>query len=262
MMKAVVILTAMALGAAAPALAANHIGRLMETPPPGGGGFICFTDSNGNVIPGSCTFGNAPFVVDVPQAFNGTDVDDFVNGSSRLTGNGGPGGGGGGAFNWLWGESLIFNLITGRWEYENLFTRLYEQIGDTGHLIIPDMFGDINNDGVLDDLDIMYSWIDINACGGVLPAFSLGDSFNVVDGKIAGYECMWFSPTPIFLDPVNGPRPTGGNWFTGVTTVYATHDGMAFIPPMVPEPDTWALMIAGFAVAGTALRRRKAQLIA
>lgn len=46
---------------------------------------------------------------------------------------------------------------------------------------------------------------------------------------------------------------------SGGTTLFLNDDGNAFvaIDAVVPEPQTWALMISGFGLAGAALRRRR-----
>ena len=62
-------------------------------------------------------------------------------------------------------------------------------------------------------------------------------------------------------------RAAGAGWQGGddegygLDNVVLTYDGVRAPPGGVPEPTSWALMIAGFGLAGTALRRRR-QLVA
>ena len=46
-----------------------------------------------------------------------------------------------------------------------------------------------------------------------------------------------------------------GQWLSGTITL--THDGVETPLPAVPEPASWAMMIAGFGLVGGALRRRQ-----
>jgi hypothetical protein len=50
---------------------------------------------------------------------------------------------------------------------------------------------------------------------------------------------------------------TGGTGFVGVFN--GTVNGRINVPGAVPEPATWAMMIAGFGLAGSAARRRRLQ---
>jgi PEP-CTERM motif len=70
-----------------------------------------------------------------------------------------------------------------------------------------------------------------------------------------------FSPTPLFLDARNG---TAGGVFSRVYSVdgttYALNRGLVTgfaSGAVVPEPQSWALLVAGFGLVGAVLRRRQ-----
>jgi len=71
---------------------------------------------------------------------------------------------------------------------------------------------------------------------------------------IAGSEAYAFNGSTLF----------GVNLTTGALTNLGNTDralfGMAISPAAVPEPTSWALMIAGFALVGTTMRRRRVAL--
>ncbi|MFS0735540.1 PEPxxWA-CTERM sorting domain-containing protein [Sphingomonas sp. 1P06PA] len=81
--------------------------------------------------------------------------------------------------------------------------------------------------------------------------FWIGDGLT---GTGTGTVQTFFAPagaTRLFLGSVDG-----SGWFnnSGVSTVTINYTALG--GPAVPEPAAWALMIGGFGVAGTALRRR------
>lgn len=74
----------------------------------------------------------------------------------------------------------------------------------------------------------------------------------------ATYDLFSASHIDIALLGGNGSSSTGTGFTTsnsGIGTVTYTYDGAA--TPAVPEPATWAMMIAGFGFIGAAMRRRK-----
>jgi hypothetical protein len=103
-----------------------------------------------------------------------------------------------------------------------------------------------------------------------LPAFSLGDSFSIVDGKVTGLEGMWFSSTPIYVDPLLGPQPIGGVWFnadlhiaTGntVSAAAAVNNSVALTAHEfgvnLPEPSTWTTLAVGLVGLGAMLQSKR-----
>lgn len=58
------------------------------------------------------------------------------------------------------------------------------------------------------------------------------------------------------VDPIANP----GGWYTGGWSPY--HMEYTAVFGVVPEPQSWALMIAGFGLVGVSMRRRKAALAA
>lgn len=75
----------------------------------------------------------------------------------------------------------------------------------------------------------------------------------------AGFQRVEFTP-----ESYGSMWGLGGFWFESKSgqPVAIRVDNLTFttVPGSVPEPATWAMMIAGFGLAGTALRRRRAVL--
>lgn len=159
-------------------------------------------------------------------------------------------------------DSWWIDPDTGLWVKEGLFDRLSVRYDFKAiSLNIPDLFADTNGDGVIGDGDVLYSFVNIYQFTVNAPVFSLGDWFTIVNGQVPGLEGMWFSPTPIYVDPVLGPQPSGGAWYnSGQFQSWSTGNAVAMSAhslyvPHIPEPATWAMMIAGFGIVGLGLRR-------
>jgi hypothetical protein len=96
----------------------------------------------------------------------------------------------------------------------------------------------------------VYSGLD--ATGDLLATLSLDVNYD----PSCGY-CTW---TPIgvsFAGTAHSIDFGGAANFVGFDDITFGHDS-----PVVPEPASWALMIAGFGMVGTALRRRHVALTA
>jgi hypothetical protein len=96
---------------------------------------------------------------------------------------------------------------------------------------------------------------------------------------VQGYNGASLVDSVSFVVNVNGPMMETFDW-TGLTSVVFTPSGGAAFPPiagqgsgehfaldnltinLVPEPAAWALMLAGFAGLGAALRARRGRLSA
>lgn len=279
---------ASALIFAAPLSATNYGSGLGPKAPCGTGGTVVekaprgftttfelfATDKNGRNIPGSRQVktgqGNVTFTV--PGTIGGVKVCDYRNRTVKnehaRRGSADPDPFpledeidlGAGAMSVLHIKSLFQDPDSAEYSFEGHMALLRRGIG-SGSLLVPDLYADTNGDGIIGDGDILYSWVDIRAYLEAPAIFQLGDTFQIVDGRIAGIPGMWFSATPIFLDPLLGPRPTGGAWYSSSMAGFSDSapDAEAFSLHQlsaVPEPAVWAQMIAGLLIAGMAIRRR------
>nr|WP_218018015.1 nidogen-like domain-containing protein [Sphingomonas azotifigens] len=80
-------------------------------------------------------------------------------------------------------------------------------------------------------------------------------------GGVRGFRVAGINPA-LGLDPANTAAFVAGLTFdvTGQTSVSMTQTALPFDTsgPSVPEPATWAMLLSGFGLIGTALRRRRA----
>ncbi|MBB3346879.1 DVUA0089 family protein [Sphingomonas sp. BK069] len=87
---------------------------------------------------------------------------------------------------------------------------------------------------------------------------SLGTFVRTGQPGFTAVNCPGRDPLPggdgLFCD-ISGAQRTG-NWAVEITGVDVARDGNYVSAPAVPEPDTWAMMIGGFALVGARLRRR------
>jgi hypothetical protein len=95
---------------------------------------------------------------------------------------------------------------------------------------------------------------------------TMDDAGGAGDLHVDGYDFQIgeFGYTPYFGPGFNGSfdASTLAVWVNGRQIVFPTHSTPGLTLPSdvtapVPEPTAWALMIAGFGLAGTALRTRK-----
>jgi len=223
---------------------------------------VLVTDCQGHVIPDSSMVqsGMGQVVFNVPGQVNGIAVGDFSNHNianvhpPRLTASASALEIGEGAESYMNGESLFQDPATGLWQFEGTFAQFdFRNLGR--NLRIPDLYADTDGDGVIGAGDVLYSRADLRIYPDEEPSFALGDQFTIVDGKVAGLPGMWFSPTPIVLDPVLGPQPSGGQWFNATSSPLsaAAAGGDAVVltehelVSTVPEPAAWVLLLVGSA---------------
>jgi hypothetical protein len=133
-------------------------------------------------------------------------------------------------------ESVLFDPVSGTFELVNIFGTLADrQIFD--EVLIPDLFGDTNKDGVLGEGDVLYSLVDLNVYLNLIPSFSLGDSFVMVNGTTPALPGMSFSTTPFAFDPETG---LSGTPYTGTGVAEGEH-GVT----VIPEPSAIVLLASG-----------------
>jgi hypothetical protein len=155
-----------------------------------------------------------------------------------------------GEMNVLSVEALVFDPVVGAFATANVFEAVAAHVGLGVWVPIPDLYADTNGDGTVGVGDILHSAVDLNVYLPSLPTFSLGQTFNIVNGLVPELPGMWFSSTPITFDPLTGA-------FTGTPI---TIEGAALssheVESVVPEPSTLILLGAGVLLAPVARRRR------
>ena len=111
-------------------------------------------------------------------------------------------------------------------------------------------------------------WLDevaIDFGGGNVDLYSVGGPGNGIFST-AAQALSVYEAGPLFVDAIPaGFVPTAGIGFTlaSAQTVRFFVDDTPLSDNLgVPEPSAWALMIAGFGLAGAALRRRRAAVAA
>jgi len=83
---------------------------------------------------------------------------------------------------------------------------------------------------------------------GVIEGLSIFTGFGIF-----GFSGAWFDE--MRLQALDGPRPFNPGGFDGLA-LDSIAVGGRLLSPAIPEPATWALMIAGFGLVGAAARRR------
>lgn len=146
-------------------------------------------------------------------------------------------------------------MVDGGWS-----TFFFDGVGSS---ISDSLTGDLNYDFVLSDSAVLK----------VTDVLVIGDVFEIFDGGLSIFSTGAFDinglttgdPDVAFGGSVYSYGSillgAGSHSITGIASSSPTGRGSAFIKLAsagVPEPATWALMIAGFGLAGVGLRRRTA----
>ena len=147
-------------------------------------------------------------------------------------------------------EAVAFDPNTGSLFINNIFSVIAEHVGLNASIFVPDMFADTNGNGTIGQGDVLYSVVDLYKYLGSASPFSVGQTFNIVDGVASGLPGMMFSTTPFTFDPSIGF--VGGTLFNGVGQADTLHDMQA-----LPTPSTLALLGASvLGLIGGGLARR------
>lgn len=145
---------------------------------------------------------------------------------------------GGGQASDLMIEAMVFDVGTSQFVLGNIFGTIAGEVGFGQVIIVPELFADTTGDGIIGEGDLLYSLVDLNLYLDGPPSFSLGDTFDISAGLVAGLPGMMFSTAPFVFDPASG---FSGVPFTGVGVADA-QVGLSAIP----EPSTWLMTIGGF----------------
>jgi hypothetical protein len=145
-------------------------------------------------------------------------------------------------------ESLFFNSASNTYSLQDLFGTLRQRLGKYVVVKVPDLYADTNGDGKLGAGDVLYSLVDMNVYLGAIPSFTEGETFHVVNGRVAGLPGMLFGTTDFNFDPATG---FSGTDFTGDAVVESEHDLES-----VPEPGSLLSLGSGVLSLTGFLRNR------
>jgi hypothetical protein len=132
------------------------------------------------------------------------------------------------------------SLHAGQYQSQDLFGTITSFLGSDVEVEIPDLYADTNGDGTLDTGDILYSLVDMSIYLQSVPSFSIGDTYSVVNGRVAGLPGMQFSTTEFTFDPSTGFTGTD---YTGTAEAETLHALQS-----TPEPGTIVLTLVALAV--------------
>lgn len=145
-------------------------------------------------------------------------------------------------------ESVHFNSASNTYSLQDLFGTIQHAFGNSVVVKIPDLYADTNGDGSLGTGDELFSLVDLSVYLNNNPTFTEGETFSIVNGRVAGLPGMLFSTTDFTFNPSTG---FSGTDYTGDGTVESEHDVEA-----VPEPGSLLLVGSGLVGIGSVLRRR------
>lgn len=139
------------------------------------------------------------------------------------------GGGPNGARARLWIETIYYDNQKAEFYLGNNFDAIYAALGANVSVRIPDLFADTNSDEKIGDGDILYSLVDLADYLTAIPSFNFGDSFDVVNGTVAGLKGLYFSTTDFVFSPT---AENGFTWtpYSGNATAKADHELVTKVP--------------------------------
>jgi hypothetical protein len=146
-------------------------------------------------------------------------------------------------------EAMIFDVGTNQFVLVSMFATIANQLGFGVELRIPDVFADTNKDGEIGFGDVLYGLVDLTEYVQSIPAFSLGDSVDIINGVVAQFPGMRFSTTPFTFDPNAG---FSGTAVTAPGRIDAEHRLTA-----LPEPGSVLLVLSGWLLVFLMLPRRR-----
>ena len=99
------------------------------------------------------------------------------------------------------------------------------------------------------NINLTFGCSDAPNCAILTPIFNIGD------GRVAHAFFLNLAGGGDFV--TNGPWPEVMDTSESGSQVFAVFTPSAVVAPAVPEPDSWVMLIAGFALTGVAMRRRQ-----
>ena len=185
-----------------------------------------------------------------PVTVQGEGVCDFIN--ETIYPQGLAGGQGGGVVqadgSELQPSAADLSIHSGKYVPGHHFN-IAAIFGEYTLISIPDLYAVDANGGLIADQEL-YSLVNLATYLAMPLTFTLDETFDVVNGQVAGLPGMSFSTDPFSFSPEAGFTDPP---YSGPATVFTWHDMEA-----VPEAATWMLMALGFAGLGYARMRRSA----
>ncbi len=130
-------------------------------------------------------------------------------------------------------EAVAFDPTANVFFVNNIFSVIAERLGLGVGVKVPDLFADTNGNGTIGEGDVLYSLVDLYDYLDVVPNFAMGDTFEIINGIVAGLPGMMFSTTPFSFDENNGFN--NGTPFSGIGHADTLHDISAVQEP----PSLW-----------------------
>jgi hypothetical protein len=152
-----------------------------------------------------------------------------------------------------------YGLVNGVWMMYSPFTEVDLSIQTGDVLMIPDLYATDSNGNLINEE--LYGLVNVDT---YLPGttctlsicevpYTLGETFNIVNGAVAGLPGMLFSTSPWVFSSTTGFTDPGGN-YTGSAEVISEH-GLESIP----EPSAAVLLGTGLLAMALVMRKRSAR---